>query len=1020
MKNQHTASFVLFSFLLGVFIWACNKESQQVLFSSLSEEEQRSAEYALSSMEVAEGLEVELFASEPMLINPTNIAVDERGRVWVCEVNNYRLWRNEKVEKRDKGDRILILEDTDGDGKADDNKVFYQGEDINGALGIALFGNQVIVSISPNVFVFTDQDGDDRADQKDTLFTNIDGVDHDHGMHAFVFGPDGKWYFNFGNEGKQMYYKDGKPVADQIGQAIRTQNSPYKQGLAFRCDPGGKNVEVLGQNFRNPYEITIDPFGNLWQSDNDDDGNKGTRINFVMEYGNYGYTDGLTGAGWRTRRVGMHEEIPLRHWHQNDPGVVPNLLQTGSGSPTGILFYQGQHLPTAFQQQMLHCEPGHNVVRAYPVQKAGAGYQAEMLNLLKSEDLWFRPSDVATAPDGSIFVADWYDAGVGGHRMADVQRGRIYRIAKNTASYQVSPPPLSTAAEAVAALGNPNNSVFYQAWHKVKELGKTAEPELRKLWQSGSLPLRAKALWLLAEVGSVPEYIGAGLQDKSEDIRITALRIARQKEPKKLLTYLKQLIQDPSPAVQREAAIALRFHGTPEAADLWGQLASRYTGNDRWLLEALGIGADLYPDLYFEALAQHNGGNWDNQGQQELIWRVHAKKSIPLLAELIRTSQGGQAELARYFRAFNFKNDPSKNDYLVTLIKAKHPQQDLVRTYAMGQLGAQYVANHPELKPLIRSILPNIEGSPEWVTAVKSMQLKEMSPKVLGLFLGTEDDKLRAESAQLLFDLGGVSVLREYFQNADFAEQKQILGYLGRVGHKDNLAFLTSLLEDDELAFGLKNGAVEAMGNNWDGQHYLFDLLKAGRLEGQLKTTAAIKIMNSWDTELRNAAPSFIDGAKSREGEVLPTPRELVEEQGNVAAGSVVFQSYCTSCHQVNGQGVVFGPDLSEIGSKLAKRAMYEAIIYPSSGINFGYEGYLAKMKDGSVYQGYITSQTEDEINLRMMGGVDQLVERNQMDSLEPMEASLMTPNLQSVMTQQDLVDLVEYMATLKKEEALQ
>ena len=231
---------------------------------------------------------------------------------------------------------------------------------------------------------------------------------------------------------------------------------------------------------------------------------------------------------------------------------------------------------------------------------------------------------------------------------------------------------------------------------------------------------------------------------------------------------------------------------------------------------------------------------------------------------------------------------------------------------------------------------------------------------------------------------------------------------------------MTRLVDDEGLAFGLKNEAIQAMGNNWDGQHYLFDLLKADRLEGQLKRTAAIKIMNCWDPEVRNAAPQFIDGATSKEGEVLPTPRQLVAAQGDAAAGALVFQSYCTSCHPVNGQGVTFGPDLSEIGDKLAKRAMYEAIIYPSSGINFGYEGYMAKMKDGSVYQGYITSQTEDEINLRMMGGVDQLIERSQMDQLEPMEASLMTPNLQSVMSKQELVDLVEYMRTLKKEEALQ
>ncbi len=257
-------------------------------------------------------------------------------------------------------------------------------------LGIWVQGNQVIVSNSPNVYVFTDENGDDKADKKEILFTGISGEQHDHGMHTFVAGPDGKWYFNFGNEGKQLKDKDGNPVIDKVtGKAISPAN--FKQGMVFRCDPGGKNVELLGQNFRNNYEVAVDSYGTLWQSDNDDDGNKGVRINYVMEYGNYGYTDEMTGAGWQANRTNMEPEIPLRHWHLNDPGVIPNLLQTGAGSPTGIIVYEGKLLPPAFQNQVIHCDAGPNVVRAYPVQNDGAGYKASILPVLEgARDQWFR------------------------------------------------------------------------------------------------------------------------------------------------------------------------------------------------------------------------------------------------------------------------------------------------------------------------------------------------------------------------------------------------------------------------------------------------------------------------------------------------------------------------------------------------------------------------------------------------------------------------------------------------------
>ena len=108
---------------------------------------------------------------------------------------------------------------------------------------------------------------------------------------------------------------------------------------------------------------------------------------------------------------------------------MPNILQTGSGSPCGILVYEDMLLPQKYHNQLIHAEPGHNVVRSYILNGEGAGYSAKIANLVKSKDDWFRPDDVTVAPDGSLFISDWYDGGVGGHKAEDIERGRIYRLA---------------------------------------------------------------------------------------------------------------------------------------------------------------------------------------------------------------------------------------------------------------------------------------------------------------------------------------------------------------------------------------------------------------------------------------------------------------------------------------------------------------------------------------------------------------------------------------------------------------
>src|SRR5436190_3044439 len=540
-------------------------------------------EDSLKAMKVHEGLEATFWAGEPGLINPTSMDIDERGRVWCTESMNYR-----GSKMRPEGDRIVIMEDTDHDGKADSYKTFYQDPSIIGPLGITVLGNKVYVAQSPKMWVFTiDSSGDKAEGPPEVLFDGFAGVNHDHGLHSIMFGPDGRFYFNSGNDGANgalVKNAKGEPIVDSTGSEVggkgtKWRGGPrggpgqhYTNGMAFRCNPDGSGFEVLGQNFRNNYEVAADSFGTAWQSDNDDDGNQGVRINYVMEAGNFGYVGFYKDSSWgRDQNAYPGQSRQEAHFHQRDPGVVPNLLNTGGGSPTGILVYEGDLMPS-LNGKLIHCDAGPSVVRIYTPIAAEAGYKCESVDLVKSSDRWFRPSDVCVGPQGEIYIADWTDPGVGGHATGDKDpatiSGRIYRIAPP--GFKVAPTKLdlSSVKGQIDALLSPNLSRRYLGYQKLAAGGADAVKALEEVFRTSKNERhRARALWLLARATDGSKQVQEALKDKNVDIRCCALRAARLIKMD-LLAIAKEMLGDPSPAVARELCLAMNYESTGKCMDV--------------------------------------------------------------------------------------------------------------------------------------------------------------------------------------------------------------------------------------------------------------------------------------------------------------------------------------------------------------------------------------------------------------------------------------------------------------------
>jgi putative membrane-bound dehydrogenase-like protein len=974
----------------------------------------QSPEEALAGLEVAPGLEATIFATEPMLLSPSAIDIDVRGRVWVAEIVNYRGHNG----KRPEGDRILILEDTDNDGRADKQTVFYQNPAINSPHGVCVLGNKVIVSALGAIHVLTDENHDDLADRRELMFTGIGGSQHDHGAHQFMFGPDGRLYFNIGNAGDQLRDKNGQPIIDLAGNEISQHRKPYQQGLVFRCDLDGSNVETLGWNFRNNWEVAVDSFGTIWQSDNDDDGNRGVRINYVMEFGNFGYNDELTGAGWQSPRSNMETEIPLRHWHLNDPGVVPNLLQTGGGSPTGIMVYEGTLLPAPFRNQLIHCDAGPNVVRAYPAKNNGAGYSAEMVNMLEGvRDKWFRPSDVVAAPDGSLIVADWYDPGVGGHGMGDLDRGRLYRLAPPGARHTVPSIDLSTPEGAAAALKSPNLAVRYDAFTALRKFGNAAEPALKELWGDENPRFRARALWLLGRLDG-SRWVKAALAEADPDLRIAGIRLARQLDLN-VLGVARKLAGDTSPQVRRECAIALRHQTYPGAAVTWAQLAAQHDGADRWYLEALGIGADKNWDACLEAWLALIGGEEKALGSvagRDIIWRSRGARSVALIARLVADPVTPAGERPRYVRALDFQPANTRQQAIEPLLPAlaTGDTQPILVEVIQKLPSFDYAKAPASVKSSVTGYLGRELGSDAYFDFVSRFGVRDQAAPLLELVVAKPSAPGSVRALKQLIEWNEIATIEKTIATAG-EKAAAIIRSLGATGAKPAVELLQKFTVSGERPVVDRVAAVEALGRSRGGELGLLELAKADRLPAELRPAAGKVLGGSRDEEIRGQAQRFLaQFAQTPEGIQLPPIAELCRRTGDIASGRTVYITLCQSCHQIGGEGTNFGPALSEIGSKLPREGLYASILDPSQAINFGFEGWQLETKDGTILAGMITSETDRDLTVRTVGGINNKLKKSDVTKREKMSASLMPP-LAAAITEKQIVDLVEFLSTQRK-----
>lgn len=957
-----------------------------------------------SAIITADGLNIEPFAAD-QLSNPASIDVDDRGRVWVAEALNYR------KKNRQQGDRILILQDSDGDGRADSTKVFYQNPDIDGVHGVCVLGNQAIVSVSDRIIVLTDTDGDDKADKKKLLFKGkvVNGVEgqHDHAIHAVMFGPDGRLYFNFGNFNAELRRADGTLVTDVFGHPVDNSRQPYQEGMVIRCELDGSRVEVLGHNFRNNWEVTVDSFGSMWQSDNDN-GSSSCRVNFVMEYGNYGYRDEKTGADYGAVRTNIETTMQRRMWHQNDPGVVPNLLITGSGAPTGILVYEGELLPAPFQGQMIHAETGRNRVWAFPTERQGAGYSARIVDLAHSnEDRDYRPSDISVAPDGSLLIADWFDPVDCCHRTIN-DAGRIFRVAPAEHPYTVPLYDYQTPEGAIRALRSPNLSARYGAWTALVKMQARARPALETMATDPNPRFRARALWVLAALSDGADgAIEMALSDESDEVRALALRMARRHrlpvEP-----IVKRLVRDESALVRRECAVSLHRLDSPESVQLWVDLAGQYDGTDRWYLEALGIGEVGKEAACLDAWLTQIGDPWKAPAGRDIVWRSRAPAAAQLLAGLLLDPDVPATEHPRLLRALDFHPEELRQAAVNRILQADAGNP---ATYleAFQRATAEFLAAHPEVAEQIESTLVASKGTVTFVDLVARFDRRDMIGHLMDMAQANPEQEsgIRAVGQVISFQQWGPI----WNALADPQRATPFIKALGYVGNEHSRNYLLGVVTNESQPEATRRLAIAAMGQTSIAAQSLMKLVQDNGLPKEYLASAIAALTLSPDPNTRTYAAEQRDLLVPAEAR-WPLEK-LLATQPDISKGFAAFEKAdCIKCHKIGNQGKDFGPDLSTIGSKLTAEQLFQSILDPNETISLGYEGVKVLTYDGVLHSGFVSAETEDTLSLRIPGGLQKQIPKTDIDSRKLMTVSTMPTGIDAVLTPQELVNVVGWLGT--------
>jgi putative heme-binding domain-containing protein len=324
---------------------------------------------------------------------------------------------------------------------------------------------------------------------------------------------------------------------------------------------------------------------------------------------------------------------------------------------------------------------------------------------------------------------------------------------------------------------------------------------------------------------------------------------------------------------------------------------------------------------------------------------------------------------------------------------------------------------NPKLKETILKVLERTRGTPNFVKLVQQFKIENQNAGLLEVAIAQPSHESGVEAVRMILSSHATNLLEVALSGTNFVAAARLAEALGNTGDKRVMGLLLPIVQNAQRDLHLRKQAARSLTRISEGASALLDLAREQKLADDIRFTVGAELRAVPWPQLKSDAEAIFPSMSGKE-ENLPSIRELISRKGDARNGLRVFTNAvpgCANCHVVNGRGIELGPDLSEIGAKLGKDALYEAILEPSSGVSFGFEAYSFVLKTGDEVYGLIASETAEDVAVKNVGGVITRLKKTDIESRQRSRLSVMPAGLQVGMSTQELVDLVEYLASLRR-----